>query len=48
MESCNSNRNVVISMTTSGKFLHHAHNVIADLKGSEASKEFITIGVHPG
>lgn len=46
--TCKENRNVTVSMTTNGQFLPDTvgHNVIAELKGTDAGNEFITVGGH--
>jgi hypothetical protein len=46
--TCKQNNNVVVSFTTYGYFLPDApgHNVVAELRGSEKAKEYITVGGH--
>ncbi len=45
---CKQNKNVVVSITTNGRFLPDAvgHNVVAELKGSDHKDEIITVGGH--
>lgn len=47
-QTCQSHKKVQVAFTTYGHFLPDTigHNVIAELKGSEASNDFITIGGH--
>jgi hypothetical protein len=45
---CQKHKKVQVSFTTNGKFLPDTigHNVIAEIKGSEATNDFITVGGH--
>lgn len=45
---CRKHKKVQVSFTTNGKFLPDTigHNVIAEIKGSEATNDFITVGGH--
>jgi len=47
-QTCKDHKSVKLSLYTSGYFLPDTigHNVIGELKGSDASKDFITIGGH--
>lgn len=47
-QTCKSHKKVEVSFTTNGHYLPDTtgHNVIAELKGSEASNDFITVGGH--
>jgi hypothetical protein len=46
--TCKQNQQVEISLTTNGYFLPDAigHNVIAELKGTQNPKEYLTVGAH--
>lgn len=47
-QTCKEHKNVKLSLYTYGHFLPDTtgHNVIAELKGTEASNDFITVGGH--
>ncbi|GEO09006.1 M20/M25/M40 family metallo-hydrolase [Segetibacter aerophilus] len=47
-QTCKGGRKVYVSFTTNGHFLPDTtgHNVIAELKGSDGSNDFITVGGH--
>jgi len=47
-QTCSKNKNIIVSINTNGHFLPDTigHNVIAELKGTEAPNEYITVGGH--